>query len=125
MGSIYKRGEVYWIKYHRAGKSYRESSRSVRESDAKRLLKLREGQITEGRFPGLKVEKIRFEELAQDLLTDYKVNAKKSLDRAERSIKQLKRYFEGMRAVDITTDKVNGYILQRQDKDAENATINP
>jgi hypothetical protein len=29
MGSIYKRGEVYWIKYYRNGKSYRETSNSI------------------------------------------------------------------------------------------------
>lgn len=28
MGSIYKRGNIYWIKYYRRGKPYRESSES-------------------------------------------------------------------------------------------------
>jgi integrase len=124
MGCIYKRGRVYWLKYYRAGKPYQESSRSTKESDAKRLLKLREGQVAEHRFPGLRVEKVRFEELAQDLLNDYRVNAKKSIDRAERSVNRLRRYFEGIRGIDITTDRVKGYILQRQDEGAENATIN-
>ncbi len=64
MGTIYKRGNTYWIKYHRAGKPYYESTHSEKESDARRLLKLREGQVAENRFPGLKVEKVRFEELA-------------------------------------------------------------
>ncbi len=49
MGSIYKRGEVYWIKYYRAGKPLRESTRSRKEADAKRLLKRREGEISEGK----------------------------------------------------------------------------
>ncbi len=52
MGCVFKRGDVYWIKYYRAGKPYRESSHSVKENEAKRLLKLREGQIAENRFPG-------------------------------------------------------------------------
>ena len=34
MGSIYKRGKVYWIKYYRSGKPYRESSESKKEADA-------------------------------------------------------------------------------------------
>jgi hypothetical protein len=29
MGSIYKRGNTYWIQYYRNGKPYRESTRSV------------------------------------------------------------------------------------------------
>lgn len=124
MGSIYKRGKIYWIKYYRAGKPYRESTHSDKESDAKRLLKLREGQIAENRFPGLHVQKIRFEELAEDFLNDYRINGKKSISRAERSLKHLKAYFEGMRAIDITTDKVKAYIFYRQEEGAQNATIN-
>ncbi len=124
MGSIYKRGETYWIKYYRAGKPYRESVKSIKETDAKRLLKLREGQIAENRFTGLRVERIRFDELAEDLINDYKVNGKKSLDRAERSVKHLKKYLEGVRAVDITTDRIRAYILHRQEEEAENGTIN-
>lgn len=124
MGSIYKRGKVYWVKYYRAGKPYRESTYSNKETDAKRLLKLREGQIVENRFSGLKVERVRFDELAQDLINDYKVNGRKSTDRAERSVKHLKAFFEGVRAVDITTDRIRTYILQRQDAGAENGTIN-
>ncbi|TRZ50629.1 site-specific integrase, partial [bacterium] len=43
MGMIYKRGAVYWVKYYRNGKAYRETSKSNKEGEAKRLLKKREG----------------------------------------------------------------------------------
>lgn len=95
MGTIYKRGAVYWIKYYRNGKPYRESTRSTKELEAKRMLKLREGQVAEGRFPGLQVERVRFEELAEDLITDYKVNGKKSLERAEHSVERLASNLRG------------------------------
>ncbi|OPY81456.1 MAG: site-specific tyrosine recombinase XerC [Syntrophorhabdus sp. PtaU1.Bin153] len=124
MGMIYLRGNTYWVKYYRNGKPYYESSKSHKESDAKQLLKRREGQITEGRFFGLKVEKTLFDELARDLITDYKANGNKSLDRAERSVKKLRKYFEGFRANNITTDKIKEYIGERKDQGAENATIN-
>lgn len=124
MGMIYQRGQIYWIKYYRAGKPYRESTRSDSESKAKRLLKLREGQVVENRFPGLKVEKIRYEELAEDFLNDYRVNSKRSIERAEMSLKHLKKYFEGMRAIDITTDRIRAYVLRRQKEGAKNGTIN-
>lgn len=124
MGHIYKRGNVFWVKYYRAGKPYFESSKSTRETVAKKILRLREGQIAKGEFPGLRVEKIRFEELAHDLINDYKVNGKKSVNRATRSINHLKKYFEGIRAVDISTDRIREYILQRQGEGAKNATVN-
>ena len=56
MGSIYKRGEIFWLKYYRNGKSYRESSNSGKESEAKRLLKKREGEISDGKIPGIYFE---------------------------------------------------------------------
>ena len=52
MGSIYKRGKTYWIQYYRNGKPYRESTKSKKEADAKRLLKKREGEISDGKLPG-------------------------------------------------------------------------
>ena len=135
MGSIYKKiyknkdGEVYegniwWVKYYRNGKPFRESSSSPKVTVAKRLLQEREGEISKGTFSGLRVEKVRFEELAQDLINDYKVNGKKSLDRAERSIKHLKAFFGDMKAIDITTDKIRTYQGMRQEEGAENGTIN-
>jgi hypothetical protein len=101
MGSIYKRGNIYWIKYYRNGKPYRESCESKKESDAKRLLKKREGEISNGKLPGIYFEKVKFDELAEDFLTDYRINKKKSLKRAENSVGHLKKVFEGIRVVDI------------------------
>jgi integrase len=113
MGSIYKRGNIYWIKYHRNGKPYRESSESKKESDAKRLLKKREGEISHGKLPGIYFEKVKFDELAEDFLTDYRINKRKSLKRAENSVGHLKRVFEGIRVVDITTPRINAYVEDR------------
>src|SRR3989304_7512797 len=124
MGTSYLRGKTWWIKYYRNGKPYFESTHTEKETEAKRKLKLREGQIAENRFAGLKPERLRFEELAEDFVNDYKMNGKKSISRAERSLNHLRGYFEGYRAVDITTDKVNAYIVERQDEKAANATIN-
>ena len=124
MGMIYRRGETFWIKYYRNGKPYRESSQSKKESDAKKLLKLREGHIAEGKFPGLKVEKILFDELAQDLINDYKMNDRKSLERLAISVQHLNKHFSGMKVVDITSDYIQRYIIGRQGEEKTNATIN-
>ena len=114
MGMIYKRGKMYWIKYYRNGKPYRESSRSHKESDAKRLLKKREGEISGGKLPGIYFDRVRFDELAEDFLADYRINEKKSLGRAEDSVNHLMEAFEGVRVPDITTPRIQAYIEQRQ-----------
>jgi integrase len=113
MGSTYKRGNIYWIKYYRNGKPYRESSESKKESDAKRLLKKREGEISGGKLPGIYFDKVRFDELAEDFLTDYRINNRKSLNRAQLSVRHLKGAFEGVRIVDINTSIIKTYIENR------------
>jgi len=124
MGNIYQRGKVYWIQYYRNGKPYRESTKSKKEADAKRLLNKREGEISEGKLPGIYFERVRFDELAEDFLRDYRINQKKSLVKAERSVRHLKRYFEGMRGPGINTPRIEAYVESRLIEGAENGTIN-
>ncbi len=125
MGSIYKRGGIYWIKYYKNGKPYRESTKSDRMSEAMRKLRHREGEIAEGRTPNLKAERTTFEELITLILNDYKVNGRRSIDRLERSIQHLKNFFSGMKVIRIAPDMIEAYKVKRIEEDkAENATIN-
>jgi integrase len=124
MGSIYKRGNTYWIKYYRNGRAFRESAQTTKESEVRKLLKFREGQIVEGKFPGFRVEKITFEELAQDLINDYTVNNKKSLDRVMLSLRHLETAFGGMKMINITTDQIKAYIARRKSQGVSEGSIN-
>jgi integrase len=124
MGTIYRRGGTYWLKYYRAGRPYRESAHTDRITEAKRLLSLREGQVVEGRFPGLRAEKIRIEELAQDYVRDYEINGRTSIKDATRYKKLFTDLFGSMRVVDFRSDHVDAFIDQRQKDGAANATIN-
>ncbi|MEW6714938.1 MAG: site-specific integrase [Nitrospirota bacterium] len=124
MGMLYLRGKTFWIKYYRNGKPYRESAHSEKEMEAKRLLKIREGQCESGTFTGLKVERILFDELKQDIINDYRLNARKSHARLKSSLHHLTAYFAGMKAARIGTDTIQRYILERQAQGAENGTIN-
>ena len=65
-----------------------------------------------------------FNQLAEDFLTDYRINVKDTLSKAERSVKYLKEFFEGMKAPEVTTDKVKTYIEKRMEKGFSNASIN-
>ena len=113
MGMIYKRGEVYWIKYYRHGKPYRESCKSTKESDAIRKLKKREGEIAAGRLPTVYFDRIKFDELAEEYLRDYRLNDRKSLERANISVNHLTEFFGGLRVTDITTPRVQVYTEER------------
>jgi integrase len=116
MGTLYQRGKskVWWIKFYRGGKPFYESSRSTKKRVAKRLLDTREGQVADGRFVGTRADKIRFEDMAQNIVNDYKANGRKSLGSLQRVLERLKTDFAGRRAVDITTADVRAYIARRQ-----------
>jgi integrase len=101
-----------------------KSVKKCYRQDTKRLLKLREGQIADSRFPGLRIEKILYDELAQDLINNYKVNDRKTIDTAEDRLNHLNIYFSGLRAVNVTTDLAQEYIITRQKEGAANGTIN-
>jgi integrase len=124
LGRIFPRGSTWWIGYYHRGKEYRESSKSDIESQAKKLLKKRLGEIGRGRLLGPTEERVTFEQLKADLLRDYETNGKRSLASVKLSIRHLDEYFSGDRALDITTDRVRGYIAQRQSEKASNGSIN-
>jgi len=123
-GSIYKRGDVYWIQYYRNGKPYRESSYSTKEMDARKLLKRKLGEIAVGQFVEPQAEKITLKQLTENLLNEYRVNRRKSLKRVEDSVNHLLDYFKDDKAITVTTDRINAYIAHRQEQGAANATIN-
>src|SRR5262245_1829370 len=115
MGMTYQRGAVWWVKYYRNGRPIRESSGSSKESDAINLLKIREGDIAHGLPVNPKLNRIRFDEAAEDLKTEYAVNGRRSADELERRIRlHLLPYFSGRRLAMISTADVNAFILKRQ-----------
>ena len=117
MGSVYrqKRSKFWWIKYSRAGRPCRESSGSERESDAKRLLRLREGDLERGVAISPRVGRLTVDEAAADLVNDYQVNGKRSLPDLERRLrKHLLPFFSGRRLASLTTSDVRAYIAKRQ-----------
>jgi integrase len=124
MGSLYKRGQVWWIQYYGQGRLFRESTRSPLKSAAISLLKLREGDIAHGRFPALKAEKTTFEELASLYIQDYRINGRKTLGRAQELTARLRETFGRFRACQITSQHITAYISRRQSEGMANGTIN-
>src|SRR4026209_826045 len=115
MGELKRRGQTWWIRYYRNGKRYEESSGSEKESDAKSLLRLREGDIERGVAITPKVGRIRFDEAVKDVINDYRRNRKRSLDDVERRIERhLKPFFGNRRMASITTADIREYIDSRQ-----------
>jgi integrase len=125
MGSIYKRGAVFWIKYYRDGIPMRESTKSTKETVAKKHLRKVEGDIENGIPVTPRANRVTLGELLDDVLTDYRVNGKRSATNVERMInKHLRKTLAPRRATSITTADLRAYIDARQTAKAKNATIN-
>ena len=124
MGRIYQRGRIWWVRYHHNGQEYNESSRSDKEADARKLLRKRLGEIGIGRFAGPRAEKVTFTELAEDFLTDYRINKRDAQKKIQFKLRPLLAAFGNHRVKSITTDRIKSYIADRQSLGAATATIN-
>jgi integrase len=126
-GSIYQRkgSPVWWIKYHRHGRPFRESTHTTDSRKAEVILKTRLAEINQGTFMGPQLERTKVDELAVMFVRDYRINSRKSLADAETRWKRhLEPFFGGMRAVDVTSEQLARYVDKRQQEEAANATIN-
>jgi integrase len=125
MGSLYKRGSVWWIKYYYRGKMIRESSKSTKKTVAQRFLDLREGEVAQSKVPGYYFDKVTFDDLYTDLKNDWELRGLKNRKKNEARVdKHLVPFFGGLRAIDVTSDKVAEYKTMRQVQKAANGTIN-
>ena len=125
MGQLRKRGGVWWIRYYRDGRRHEESARTDKYEEAQRQLKLREGDVAKGIAISARVGRVRFEEAAQDLVTDYTVNGKRTLKDLTRRVQvELGAWFAGRRLATVNTADVRAYVAHRQSQGAANASIN-
>lgn len=124
MGRTYQRGNIWWIQYYGQGQLFRESTRSPLKSAATSLLRLREGEIGQGRLPALKAERTTFEELAELFLQDYQINGRKTLQRAQELTATLRKTFGQFRACRMTSEHIRTHIIRRQSEGVTNGTIN-
>jgi hypothetical protein len=98
---------MWWLRYYRNGRLLRESSGTTDEAKAEKILKKRVAQVTTGTHPGLEIERVKVDDLIQDLATDYRVNAHKSLADAEARWRlHLAPFFSGMKAAYVTSAKL-------------------
>ncbi len=124
MGCVYKRGRVWWLAYYQHGKQVQESARTTSQSEAKRLLREREGKVATGQPILHRADRIGYEELAHDLCEHYATTGVRNLEETGYRLKHLGHYFKNMRAAQIGSAEITAYARHRQREGAANATIN-
>jgi integrase len=124
MGSLYKRGDIWWVKYYWNGRPIRESTGTEKETEARRMLKEREGRVATGQPILPRVDRIQYGEAAKDLRQHYKTTGSRNLEAAEYRLKHLDAFFAGRRIAVIESADTTAYAAKRQGGGASNATIN-
>ena len=124
MGSSYRRGNVWWIKYYANGRPMRESTGTQKETEAKRFLKEREGRVAMGQPMLRRADRIPYEEVAKDLRHYYQTTGSRHLGEAEHRLKHLDGFFAGRRVATIGPAEITEYVAMRQQAGASNSTIN-
>src|SRR5215472_2245319 len=131
MGYLYQqkqrdgtKGGPWWLKYYVNGRPVRESTGTREYKKALRILKDREGRAAVGLPVPRRVDRIRYDELADDLRRHYETTGERNLEEAEDRFKPLDRFFNGRRVVDIDGALTSRYIQVRQQSGVANGTIN-
>ncbi len=129
-GHLRLRGKTWWVQYVHRGRVIRESARTTKRVVAERFLRKRLAETETGSLVSPKAEKLRYENLAADLLNHYVTNGSRSLSQDRNGNTyyspelHLHRYFSGYRITEINSDRVRRFIQQRLEEGASNATIN-
>jgi integrase len=116
-GELRKRGRIWWLRWYVNGERQEESSGSTSKTVARDLLRRKLGAVAAGEPVTAQIGRFRFEDAAKNLLTEYRVNDRRSIDEADRRIRlHLQPYFSGRRMAGITTDDVRAYIAHRREQ---------
>ncbi len=124
MGMLYKRGNVFWIKYYSGGRPIRESTGTTKQKEAERFLKDREGRVAIGAPALPKIERVRFAEIAEALIQHYTVTGSRDLKDVHVKLTPVRAFFDGYRLPAITQASITSYIQKRQSEGLANGTIN-
>jgi integrase len=123
MGQLRKRGNVWWMRYYRNGERIEESARTPDFEVARDMMNSREGDVADGRPVSPKAARLRFDDAAADLVTEYTINGRRTLKHLQRRIKlHLAPWFAGRRMVDIDTPDVRTYTKERLRREVDDTT---
>src|SRR5206468_346930 len=109
-----RQSEIWWIKYRQNGRTVRESSESEKESQAKKLLRQREGAVVEGRMVIPRSDRVTVGVLLDELKQEYETNERRSVQRLGFCLARLRPFFGHLRAARLTSADVTRYKAARQ-----------
>ena len=123
----WRESATWYVQYSVPGRGQvREATGTTDKRIAEQLRAKREAQLTLGQDVDARADKVTFDDLAEGVLNNYRINNLRSLDRVQDALAHLALTFGGWRARAITSSQVQRYITARQAASPApaNATVN-
>jgi integrase len=122
-GTVYQRGQVWWIQYFVDGLKVPESSGSTEKADAERLLKQRVGEAASGRRQA--TGRATIADLCALVLADNQLRQLRDAQHVEWRYKaHIEPALGSLLAVRFGSAQVRSYVAQRRAAAASDATVN-
>jgi integrase len=125
LGTIYRRGKIWWIKWSKDGKRRRESSKSERHTDAIKLLRRRiEQAARDRRRDPVSENRVTMAQLFEALVADYAANGRRSSATLAFRLAPLREAFGQDKALAVTAARIARYAAARLASGKARATVN-
>jgi len=122
-GSVYQRGNIWWVQVYIDGKPVIQSSKSSKKSDAVNLRNQLLAKKERGEPHGGKSEKLLIGELLDDVLkSDIKESTRYIWEKVVE--KSIRPFFGHLRAKRLSTDHMDEYREKRKAEGCSDATVN-
>ena len=125
-GGLYKRGQVWWMRYYRDGVAYSLSCRTTVKAEAQARLRHEMKSVRGEEWLAPAKRKTPILSLVRDSVRAYRTAGKREMahDAQKRWLCHLSKFFRDVPAVALGTKQMQEYIAKRTQEGAAVATIN-
>jgi integrase len=123
-GTKYRRGKIWYIKYHHRGEQIRECTHSTDEREAEKLLRKRLTALDEGAKPATHSSRATISKIIDLTLNEYRLMKRRGLKIEELRSKAPKRLVGDVLASKFGKAHVQEYIEARRHEGRADSTIN-
>jgi integrase len=122
-GSIYLRGDIWWVKIHIDGRPIYQSSKSSKKSAAIKLRDQLLAKKSRGEISGGTPDRVLIGELLDDLIkSDVKESTRYIYEKVIE--KNIRPHFGSIKASRLNTDMMDAYRERRKSESARDSTVN-
>jgi integrase len=125
-GSVYKRGDLYWITFSHQGRKYRHSAKTDKKREAEKLLAFYLGQVAREEFKGFEQPHapLTLFTLLDTFIADYADRGMRDVQITTYRAERLRTFFKDVPVEHITEHRIRQYKAHRRKLGRSGSTVN-